>query len=213
MSILLGQHYWRKQNLPLIESHQLTRAPQIEVRFHEIIRSLWRDYGWLDFVQLLCIQSQILWVQMCTCTVMSNKYYFAIDALPSDSYNLCPSLLWSSMSLVQRNCDIDVVFICEHIAVACSMHVCWLWVFVLITTFYIKKLIKWGSRYTLIYEYEDKNLVDSLLLYAFSRRIALSSHLWTMTYHSWGFDPVNIRNGFYLMEHILNPVRKWLVIP
>lgn len=67
------------------------------------------------------------------------------------------------------------------------------------TTFYIKRSIWWGFRYPLIYGHEDKNLVDSVLLYAFSRIIALNFHLKTITYHPWVFKPINIRYRFYLI--------------
>lgn len=59
------------------------------------------DFICLEIVQVLCIQSQSLWVHMCNCTVISGEHCF---------YCLWPLLLWWSLNHGRKKCDTDIPF-------------------------------------------------------------------------------------------------------
>lgn len=59
---------------------------------------------WLDLVQVLCIQSQPLWVHVCNCAIMYRKYGFETDISSLWlSTNFWPHLLQWPLSLRENN--------------------------------------------------------------------------------------------------------------
>lgn len=142
------------------ENHQLAIVPQIELRFHETIACLWRDYDWLDFckpsyavsdtmssgVILHCHVHHILfWYSaffFLTVTIFAFLSVKFPEPWAEELWYRCCIYRWAQSSFL--------------------LYACLLAVGLCTTTFYIKKSIWWGFRYTLIYGHEDKNLVDSL---------------------------------------------------
>lgn len=54
--------FWRKPRLPPHNSHELPTAPWLGMGLCEPLPAVGWDPGWLDLVQVFCIQSQQLWV-------------------------------------------------------------------------------------------------------------------------------------------------------
>lgn len=72
-----GAASWRKFSLPcqpFIASSFLARGEASRALPHP----RW-DFDWFDLVQILYMQSQLMWVHVCNCEVMCNKYCFPVD--------------------------------------------------------------------------------------------------------------------------------------
>lgn len=95
----------------LLISLRLSITFQPEVGFCEPLSHLWWEFGWFNLVEMLCTQSQTLGFHMYNDSVMFSKECFPWKL--TLAYTFFPPLLplWS---LVEKGCDIYVLFRVEH---------------------------------------------------------------------------------------------------
>lgn len=102
---------------------------------------------WLDLVQVLCIQSQPLWVHVCNSAIM-YRYLLSLAL---------NKLLTSSSAMIpeseERQYDKDALFRTKHFTVSCSLHADWLLFSVLIA---ICCSIRANTRYRWTYKDRER---------------------------------------------------------
>lgn len=76
MSQLPWVTYFAALSSPSLGSYQLPIASQLEVGLHADLSPPPGCFVWLELAQVMFMLSQVLWVHICNCPVVSRKYHF-----------------------------------------------------------------------------------------------------------------------------------------
>lgn len=97
------------------------------------------DFVWLEFVEVLCMLSQSLWVHMCTYPAVSGKQWMK-SSTTSASYAPLPPLPHRFLRLEGRGWNIHFLFRAEYADISYSWLIDQMWFSVLIAIYYKKFL-------------------------------------------------------------------------
>lgn len=107
-----------RRKLTLFHFQQLSVAKSSSVWWDSLSSSPTNAvFRWLDLVQVSCVQSQALWVHVCNSPIRSSRSFHCRHSWPLST----PCLKWS-LSLVEIERDIDLLFRDEPYTVFCCLH-------------------------------------------------------------------------------------------
>ena len=132
MGSLSGLTFLKKTASPSPSSLQLLIAPQIGVGLVGLLLHPFLDFHWLCHMQVLCIQSQPVWVRVCNGTVVASNYCYLANMLLLVLQPFHPLLHNDPLNLQGNGCDTDVPFRAEHSTFPYSQCVDQLWALIVI---------------------------------------------------------------------------------